>query len=199
MNTQSAPVSRATQTDLLPEPLLLEQSVRVVTRSAATLAAFCEHVEHNEASDVSEVVSAAERLRSVAAQLTRASGCSLAEIYTHRIRAVEKASLFCEANVERRPVTAGADALSQALTWDAFQLAQIVHDRQFHPDVFGLSKVDQLRHYTFHVTKLAGLFLDAIDLGEWQSFKGERLADLAIFGVKIATVCNERLPSDQVG
>ncbi len=92
----------------------------------------------------------------------------------------------------------GADALAKAHSWDEVQIAQVEHDRRFHPDVFGLSKVDQLRHYTFHVTKLAGLLLDAVDLGAWDSFRDERLADIAVFGVKLATVCNERLPSTSV-
>jgi hypothetical protein len=92
----------------------------------------------------------------------------------------------------------GAEALSGAYRWEDVQVAQIIHDRQFHPDVFGLSKIDQLRHYTFHVTKLAGLLADAADTDSWAGFRDERLADIAIFGVKLATVCNERLPSDFV-
>ena len=30
------------------------------------------------------------------------------------------------------------------------------------------------------------------------AFRDERLADIAVFGVKLATVCNERLPSADV-
>ncbi|WP_420626806.1 hypothetical protein [Candidatus Poriferisodalis sp.] len=95
-------------------------------------------------------------------------------------------------------VLVGADALAEAHCWDEVQIAQVEHDRQFHPDVFGLSKVDQLRHYTFHVTKLAGLLVEAVDLGNWETFRDERLADIAVFGVKLATVCNERLPSLEI-
>ena len=89
---------------------------------------------------------------------------------------------------------AGADAVDSAQTWAEIQVAQLIHDRQFHPDVFGLSKLDQIRHFTFHVTKLAGLLVDAIDNSDWNTFQQERLADIAVFGVKIATVCNATLP-----
>ena len=85
--------------------------------------------------------------------------------------------------------------MTSAANWAEFQIAQVVHDRHFHPDVFGLSKIDQLRHYTLHVTKLAGLLIDAIDSHDWPSFSPHRLSDIAIFGVKIATTCNDRLPA----
>ena len=181
-----------------PSPIdreLLEASQRALTKAAARLAGFCEHVEHNEPNSVSEAAHAGERLREIAAELSARSGLSLAEMYAARIRAVEQGSLLRHLSLfDTGAGLVGADALDMAKTWDEVQVCQVIHDRQFHPDVFGLPKVEQIRHYTFHVTKLAGLFVEAIDNDDWESFQSERLADVAIFGVKIATVCNIRLP-----
>lgn len=173
---------------------VLERAVRVIVRSAAACASYCEHVEHNEPATTQQVVHAAEQLRETAAQLAAAAGVSLSDAYAARIRGVESASLHQYGSASGTSELAGADALDAARTWADFQVGQLVHDRQFHPDVFGLPKVEQLRHYTFHVTKLAGLLVDAIDASTWEDFCTERLADVAVFGVKLATVCNERLP-----
>jgi len=181
-----------------PERDALEHGARVLIRSAAACASFCEHVEHNEPTTTHEVVSAAGEMRQMAAQLAKGSGLSLCDAYAARIRGVEAVSLLRHTSGVQASALAGADALDAAKNWDEVQVAQLVHDRQFHPDVFGLSKVDQLRHYTFHVTKLAGLLVDAIDAGTWRAFREERLADIAIFAVKLSTVCNERLPSTSV-
>ena len=178
---------------------VLDRSLRGLTRAAADLASFCEHVEHNEKNSVDDALRAAACLREVAVELSSQSGMSLATAYAERIRAVEEGSLLrhtlpadCSASL------LGADMLATATTWDKVQIGQLVHDRQFHPDVFGLSKIDQVRHYTYHVTKLAGLLADAIDQGSWEAFRSERLADVAVFGVKLATVCNSELPSEPV-
>lgn len=175
-------------------PDLLERAVRAIVRSAAACASYCEHVEHNEPATTQQVVHAAEQLRETAVQLAAAAGVSLSDAYATRIREVESASLHQHGMPSGTSELAGADALDAARTWADFQLGQLAHDRQFHPDVFGLPKVEQLRHYTFHVTKLAGLLVDAIDAATWEDFCTERLADIAVFGVKLATVCNEKLP-----
>ena len=173
----------------------LEASQRALTRAAADLAGFCEHVEHNEPNSVESAASAGDRLRQIASQLSVRGGVSLVAKYAARIRAVEEKSLLRHASLfEDEMSLAGAEALTFATTWDELQVGQIIHDRQFHPDVFGMPKIEQIRHYTLHVTKLAGLFVDAIDNDEWDAFQRERLADIAIFGVKIATVCNVELP-----
>ena len=173
----------------------LEESQRAVTRAAADLAGFCEHVEHNEPNSVESAANAGDRLREIASQLSVHCRVSLVARYAARIRAVEEKSLLRHATLfEDEMSLVGADALTLATTWDELQIGQIIHDRQFHPDVFGMPKIDQIRHYTLHVTKLAGLFVDAIDNNNWDAFQQDRLADIAIFGVKIATVCNVKLP-----
>ena len=179
--------------------MVLERNLRALTRAAASLAAFCEHVEHNEANDVNDAVRAGTQLREIARDLAREAGVALSERYTDRIRRVEESSILRYAQLSLESTRlAGADAVEAASTWEELQRAQLLHDRQFHPDVFGLSKIDQIRHYTFHITKLAGLLADAIDSYGWPEFERDRLADLAIFGVKIATVCNSRLSEEPI-
>lgn len=181
-----------------PREAALTDAAHALVRSAAACAAFCEHIEHNEPATTHQVVAAADTMRRIAAELADQSGLSLRQLYEDRIRGVEASSLLAHSPGAEEMELVGADALAGAHSWDEVQIAQAEHDRRFHPDVFGLSKVDQLRHYTFHVTKLAGLLIDAVDGGAWDSFRDERLADVAVFGVKLATVCNERLPSVEV-
>ena len=174
---------------------VLEASQRALTRAAADLAGFCEHIEHNESNSIGIAARAGDQLREIAANLSARSGISLTSAYAARIRAVEEKSLLRHVSLFESAVTLpGAEVLASAQTWDEVQIGQLIHDRQFHPDVFGLSKLEQIRHYTFHVTKLAGMFVDALDNNAWPIFQKERLADIAVFGVKIATVCNIELP-----
>lgn len=184
-------------TDARSEPSETDLSCAAFTliRAAAACAAFCEHIEHNEPATTHQVVAAAESMRRVAAQLADQSGLSLRQAYEDRIRSVETTSLLRYVETVEQVDLVGADVLASARCWDEVQIAQLAHDRRFHPDVFGLPKIEQLRHYTFHVTKLAGLLAEAVEQDSWDVFRDERLADIAVFGVKLATVCNERLPS----
>jgi hypothetical protein len=183
----------------LPDRARIEVGLRALVRAAADLASFCEHVEHNESHSVGDVARAAANLRRLAEELSLASGLKLSEAYRRRIRRVEESSLLRLAvSHGDAPCLVGAEAVDRAKTWDEIQIAQIQHDKVFHPDVFGLSKLDQVRHYTFHVTKLGGLLVDALDNDRWSDFADGRLADIAIFGVKLATVCNVRLPSSPI-
>ena len=181
-----------------PSETDLTRAALDLIRAASSCASFCEHIEHNEPATTSHVVVAAQTMRRVAAQLAKQSQLSLRQAYEDRIRNVEAASLLAFSTDAPATLLVGADALSTAQRWDEVQVAQVAHDRHFHPDVFGLSKVDQLRHYTFHVTKLAGLLAETLEQGDWDEFRDQRLADIAVFGVKLATVCNERLPSAEV-
>ena len=181
-----------------PSTADLNRAAFTLIRAASACAAFCEHVEHNEPATTHQVVAAAESMRWVAARLAAQAGVSLRQAYEERIRGVETSSLLRYVATAEQAELVGAEALASARRWDEVQIAQIAHDRQFHPDVFGLPKIEQLRHYTFHVTKLAGLLADAIEQGDWGAFRDERLADIAVFGVKLATVCNERLSAAAV-
>lgn len=190
--------SRSTETRQPPAPEFRDACARDLVRVAAALAAYCEHVEHNEPTLPQLPIDAARRLRALAADLAAGARLDLATCYAERIERVEVASLYSQIPNSTSLSLPGAQAMKGSTTWADFQAAQVIHDRQFHPDVFGLSKIDQLRHYTLHVTKLAGLLIDAIDSNRWGDFAPNRLADLAIFGVKIATACNDRLPAAEL-
>lgn len=195
MSTRTSPRDTSTTETSQSGAPLFEDSARGLIRVAAALAGFCEHVEHNEPTIHQLPIDAARRLRAIAVDIATGTEIDLAQAYATRIAHVEQTSLHSQVPGSPIPFLPGADAMTSAATWAEFQIAQVVHDRQFHPDVFGLSKLDQLRHYTLHVTKLAGLLIDAIDSNDWDSFSPHRLSDLAIFGVKIATTCNDRLPA----
>lgn len=191
MDTDSLPVE-------LPSEELLADQQRSLIRVAAALAAYCEHVEHNEPHQVADAASAGGQLRRIASNLAHAAGVSLLGSYRARIEEIEAASVHSTTAIDGIVDLAGADALRHATTWRQVQVAQLIHDRRFHPDVFGLSKLDQLRHYTLHVTKLAGLLVDADDDASWSTFVQRRLPDLAVFGVKLATACNHVLIDEPV-
>jgi hypothetical protein len=182
----------------LPSEDLLDDQLRSLIKVAAALAAYCEHVEHNEPHQVADAVAAGEQLRRIASTLAHSVGVSLLASYSARIAEIESASVHSATAISGIEDLAGADALRHATTWRHVQAAQLIHDRRFHPDVFGLSKLDQLRHYTLHVTKLAGLLVDAGNENSWPSFVQCRLPDLAVFGVKLATACNHALPDEPV-
>ena len=185
---------------LLPSPdtAVLYRAVLDLIGVASACASYCEHAEHCEPADIGQVVAAAETLRRVARRLAEQSHISLRQAYEDRIRGVEIASVHAGAVDGLSGLLVGAAALSKARRWDQAQAAQAAHDRQFHPDVYGMSKTDQLRHYTFHVTKLAGLLAGVLEHGNWDGFRDRRLADIAVFGVKLATVCNQRLPATDI-
>jgi hypothetical protein len=169
---------------------------RALARATGVLAAYCEHAEHNEPHSVESTLIAASCLRTIGTTLTSCVGTSVLLAYERRIEQVELASLHALSEVGGEREAPGAAALRQATSWFDVQIAQSLHDRRFHPDVFGLSKADQLRHYVLHVAKLSGLFVEAIDAGKWRDFALERGIDIVIFGVKIATCCNARLSGE---
>jgi len=78
------------------------------------------------------------------------------------------------------------------------QRLQWEHDRNYHPDVLGLSRYDQLRHHAFHLAKLAGAAADAAS-GEPSDLLRRRLPDLLLFGLKLATLTIDQLPDQPAG
>jgi hypothetical protein len=182
----------------MPSDELLREQQRGLIRAAADLAAYCEHVEHNEPHQVADIAAAGDQIRRIASTLARAAGVSLLAAYRARITEIEAASVHSATAIDGIADLAGVDALRHTVTWRQVQVAQLIHDRRFHPDVFGLSKLEQLRHYTLHVTKLAGLLMDAEDDASWSTFVQHRLPDLAVFGVKLATACNQVLFDEPV-
>lgn len=158
--------------------------------AAASVANYCDHVEHNEAVELAWVTDSARTLRKVACEVAAAEGVDLRILYSERLRAIEA----------RNPISStdsldGGKAAEAATTWRALQMAQVAHDRFYHSDVIGLSKADQLRHYALHVAKLAGAYAE-IAIGELgiDDFRARRLPDTLLFGLKLATVTGKRLP-----
>jgi hypothetical protein len=162
---------------------------------AAAVANVCDHVEHNESADLAEVRMSGYRLRAAALRLAAEAGVDPVELYRLRLQQIERRNVLHEDGVSYD----GAGVVSTSPSWRQLQLAQVEHDRVYHPDVLGLSKLEQLRHYALHVAKLAGA-LAATIAGEVpdSDLLGRRVPDMLIFGIKLSTVVGERLPTDPV-
>src|ERR1700728_2588445 len=164
-------------------------------RCAGDVANYCDHAEHNEATEREWVLHAARSLRSLACEIAVCHGVDLQERYAARLRAVEERNPLCS---EESPD--GALLALEARTWRDLQLVQATHDRHYHPDVLGLSKLGQLHHYALHLSKLAGA---TAALAEWtcdvDDFRARRLPDMLVFGIKLSTVVGQSLPETQLG
>jgi hypothetical protein len=75
------------------------------------------------------------------------------------------------------------------------QRVQWEHDRHYHAEVLGLSRYEQLRHYAFHLAKLAGAAAETASGDDERDFFACRLPDLVLFGPKLGTLTNEQLPT----
>lgn len=173
----------------------LNETLLTVAIDAAVVANVCDHVEHNEFADLAEVRMAGYRLRAAALSLAEQAGADPVELYTARLEQIERRNVLHEEGVSYD----GARAVPTSPSWRQLQLAQVEHDRVYHPDVLGLSKLEQLRHYALHVAKLAGALASAIT-GEVpeSDLLGRRVPDMLIFGIKLSTVVGERLPTEPV-
>lgn len=157
---------------------------------AASVANFCDHVEHNEPSEREWVLKPAVELRRAAADLAGLYGLSLLELYAERLGEIEAR------NVLARP--GGYDghrAALEARTWRDLQVIQVDHDRYYHPDVAGMAKVEQLRHLALHLAKIVGAFAEPRGADE---LLRRRLPDVLLFSIKLATVMGSRLPDDEL-
>jgi hypothetical protein len=173
--------------------LLCDATLRLSVISA-DVANYCDHVEHNEAADIAVVRQAGERLRGVGLELAWAAEKDPVELYAARLTEIEVR------NVLSHPDSFdGAAAARAARTWRGLQLVQVRHDREYHPDVIGLSKWEQLHHYALHLVKLAGTTAKVAtgdaDADAWLS---RRVPDMLLFGIKLATVSGQRLLDEPV-
>ncbi|MGC7102755.1 hypothetical protein ACPZ19_49495 [Amycolatopsis lurida] len=154
---------------------------------------YCDRAEHVEGplAVFSEV---GEALRTQAFTLAARLGEDLAHLYAVRLAEVE------QRNPAYHPgAFDGARAVREAVTWRDWQLAQIEHDRVYHPDVVGMAKIDQMRHYAFHLQYLSWLALQASrDAALQVGYIRQRIADVLLFGLKFATIGNQRLPEQPV-
>lgn len=172
----------------------LDIAARTLVRVTGTLARFCDRAEHNEGVSRDLIITAGEDLRMTAMALLRDHGIDPLDAYASRLAQIEArhplagANLF-EADQEIRYVK----------TWRELQRAQARHDAVYHPDVAGLAKIDQLRHYTLHLAKLAWLLQDAANEQDTGGdIVNERVPDVLVFGVKLATVCGQLLADEPV-
>ncbi len=165
-------------------------------RAAGHLSHICDHREHGESSPYA-ITDISHNLRQTAVTMAANAGRSLANTYAARIRAFEKKS-------PRRFVSpgeielAGTKLLDQATTWRQLQLGQLAHDEQFHPDVWGMCPENRIHHYAFHLAKLPWQLAEAFEQNRLDDFYRHRLADVAIFGVILATAIDLKLPDDLV-
>jgi hypothetical protein len=163
--------------------------------SAALVANYCDHAEHNESVAREWVVGAGERMRRLAVEVAAAVKLDIFELYANRLTAIEGAHVARAAHSFD-----GGAAVRAASTWRELQLVQLEHDSAYHLDVLGLARADQLRHYAFHLAKLAGAFGRAVRREAADAEIVERrLPDILLFGIKLATVMGERLTGDPLG
>jgi hypothetical protein len=163
--------------------MVAETVVENLAAAAAQVATVCDHSEHVEAWSDAAVTSAASALCRAAFDLAAERGIDLFEAYANRLETVEDTSVL------PKPSDPSAAART-ASTWRNLQVAQADHDRIFHPDVNGLSRLDQLRHYAFHLAK----FPDAVLRGDAAELDGRRLPDMLLFAIKMWTLARVRLP-----
>lgn len=159
------------------------------------LAAWCDRAEHNEGVARDELLAIGARLRALGLGLIDDAGRDPVAAYADRLRQIEAKNVLLDEEGPDVPSLLAQPSCS----WRTVQLIQAAHDRAFHPDVVGLPRVQQLQHYALHLAKLArylqlaGTHADA--RADWTA---GRVADVLIFGVKLATVANDRLPQTPV-
>lgn len=163
-----------------------------LARASAAVANYCDHVEHNESAQREWITTAADTLRAAAIGLAAEEHVDLIALYAARLDQIEHRNpLWTESELD------GRELALRASTWRQLQLAQLEHDRRYHPDVLGLTKLDQLRHYALHLAKLVGAVAEIVaGSADRGSFQARRLPDLLLFGLKLSTVTGERLPDE---
>jgi hypothetical protein len=171
-------------------PDLYNHVAREVARAAASVSNYCDSAEHNEVVERGWVLEAGATLRSESVEFGRSLRHDVFELYAHRLETIEERGV-AGAAPEAFDGRAAAEAAS---TWLDLQLTQLAHDRHYHPDVAGLSNFDQLRHYAFHIAKLTGVYVSALDDDAARAdLADRRLADTLLFGIKLSTVMGKRL------
>lgn len=153
---------------------------------AAAVANYCDHVEHNEPASPESVADAGARLGELAFEFASGVGRDLLELYAARLATIEGRNVLSDPTGFN-----GAAAALGATTWRELQLVQSAHDRTYHPDVVGMSKLDQVRHYAFHLAKIVGAFAEPREDDELFE---RRLPDALLFSIKLRTVIGTPLP-----
>lgn len=156
--------------------------VKLAAASAA-VATIADHAEHGEPTALHGLQRAGRLCADAAMELATSHGMSMLAAYADRLQAIENDSPL-------GPPGNAPAAVRVATTWRQLQIAQIDHDRRFHPDVFGLSKLEQIRHYAFHLAK----FPDAVLASDDMQLRSRRIPDMLLFAIKLWTISGSRLP-----
>jgi hypothetical protein len=176
------------------EPETLQDIALDLALVANDVANHCDHVEHCEPTDIEVVRDAAAILRSTSISAGRTAGRDTVELYAGRLGMIEARNVLCHPGSYD-----GASAVLAARTWRELQLVQVEHDRAYHPDVLGLPKAEQLRHFALHLAKLTGatvaVLRGSVSHEDWLT---RRVPDMLLFGIKIATVSSRKLPDEPV-
>jgi hypothetical protein len=176
------------------QDVVLHTAVRGLLKITGVLARHCDRAEHNEGVDQSALHAAGSDLRELALRLLDHHGIDPIQAYATRIGRMEMRHPLGLANIFD-----GGSAVSQAKTWLDLQKAQARHDLIYHADVAGLSKFEQLRHYTLHLAKLCWLLDEAATSpSQRKDLFHTRIPDMLVFGVKLATVTGLVLPDEPI-
>ncbi len=157
---------------------------------AGPIASYLDKSEHLERTEITSISRAGSSLRSLAASIARAHELDVVELYARRLDEIQQRNVLHQPHEDE-----GIPAkVQEAHSLRDLQLLQLAHDRVFHPDVFGLPRDDQLRHFLLHLVKImSAAAASARDQTLRESFLRTRLPDMFLFGLKIATVVGERL------
>lgn len=165
--------------------------LRVVTEVVSKLSTYLEHSEHSESANEADLDAAGRQLLEAACFLAQRLGLDLTTIYGNRLKGIEEASSVIYTTRNRLGIfnPTGAQMVAEAENWRELQAGQLAHDREFHFQILGNPENKQLRHYTWHVSKLPHYLLEALTSDNLTGFaESGRLADLAAFGVKFNTL-----------
>ncbi len=174
---------------MVPDKQIRVRAFVELVEVTGRLARFCDYVEHNEGTNRTELLDVGSLLRRSAVSIIRANSLSLRERYADRLEELESRNVLRWDGAGNWP-----EIIRNAKTWRDIQVAQARHDATYHPDVIGLPRSEQVRHYTLHLSKLVWKMLPGCeDDSAWREFAESRLIDLIVFGVKLATVANVSL------
>jgi hypothetical protein len=172
----------------------LSTALRRVAIAGAEAALYCDRSEHVEVADVTWLQNCSEALLTAAVDMAEALGLDLLFSYAQRLGEIEIRSPYRATSDYD-----GGSATRVARTWRDLQEIQARHDREYHPDVIGLSRIDQARHCTLHVSKLTGWYARAAGSEEaLREIVDRRLADTLLFGLKVASLARVMLADEAI-
>lgn len=162
--------------------------VKRLAVAAGSVARFCDYTEHVERSNLEDVVAAGAELRQLALDLAKDLELNAIDLYARRLDVVERRYALGLVDGFQ-----GGSHVEMAETWRDLQLVQGHHDRLYRADVWGLSRRDQLVHTCLHLTKLVGHLAEAAP--DQDALRERLIPDILLFGIKLATLTGEVLPS----